>query len=79
MKMIREVVDAVVMFGRNGVSPIMITCSHGNIRVIRVIRMWKERRNLKECHIYLCSVEGREDPMELRWEIESNRWFMEKY
>lgn len=78
MKMVREVVDAMVFFEGGGVNPMLITCSQGNLRINRVIKAWRERRNLRECFIYLCRVEGRDEPVELRWEVESNRWFMEK-
>lgn len=79
MKMIREIVDAMVFFDGEGASPMLISCSKGSIRINRVLKVWRERRNLKECYIYLCRIDERDEPMELRWEIESNRWFMEKY
>lgn len=78
MKMIREAVDAMVLFERATVNPVFVTSSRGNLRINRVMKMWKERRNLRDCFIYLCQVEGREDPVELRWDIESNTWFIEK-
>ncbi|EYE88104.1 hypothetical protein Q428_09780 [Fervidicella metallireducens AeB] len=78
MKMVREIVDAMVLFEKNNVNPVVVTYSQGNLRVNRVMKSWKERRNLRECYIYLCQVEGRCDPVELRWEIESNRWFIER-
>lgn len=78
MKMVREVVDTMVFFEGGGANPMLITCSRGSFRINRIIKQWRERRNLKDCFIYLCRVEGREDPVELRWEIESNRWFMER-
>lgn len=78
MKLIREPVDAVVLFENSIVNPMMITNSGGSIRINRVIRSWKERRNLRDCFIYLCQAEGRNEPVELRWEIESNRWFIER-
>lgn len=76
--MVREVVDTMVLFEKSSVNPLVVTCSRGTFRVNRVIKMWKERRSLRECFIYLCQVEGRENPVELRWDIESNKWFIEK-
>lgn len=76
--MIREAVDTMVLFEKSSVNPLVVTCSRGTLRVNRVIKMWKERRSLRECFIYLCQVEGRENPVELRWDIESNKWFIEK-
>lgn len=78
MKMVREIVDAIVLFERENVNPMFITSSRGNIKINKVIKVSKERRNLRDCYIYLCVVDGRDDPVELRWEIESNRWYMEK-
>lgn len=76
--MIREAVDTMVLFERSSVNPIVINYSKGTLRINKVIKAWKERRSLRECFIYLCQVEGRENPVELRWDIESNRWFIEK-
>ncbi|KRQ86735.1 hypothetical protein ABG79_01487 [Caloramator mitchellensis] len=78
MKMVREIVDAIVLFERENVNPMFITSSRGNIKINKVVKVSKERRNLRDCYIYLCVVDGRDDPVELRWEIESNRWYMEK-
>lgn len=78
MKMLREPVAAVVLFEKNTANPMMITNSEGNIRINRVLKAWKERRNLRDCFIYLCQAEGRNEPVELRWELESNRWFIER-
>lgn len=78
MKLIREPVNAVVLFEESTVNPMIIRNSGGNIKINRVIRSWKERRNLRDCCIYLCQAEGRKEPVELRWEIESNRWFIER-
>ena len=78
MKMSREIVDAIVLFEKENVNPMFITSSRGNIKINKVVKVSKERRNLRYCYIYLCVVDGREDPVELRWEIESNRWYMEK-
>lgn len=78
MKLVREPVDAVVLFEKNIVNPMMVTNSGGNIKINRVIRSWKERRNLRDCCIYLCQADGRTEPLELRWEIESNRWYIER-
>lgn len=79
MKMVREEVEALVSFRKSSACPIIVTCSQGNIKVNKIIRQWKERRNLRECLIYLCDIDGRIDPAELRWEVESNRWFLEKF
>jgi hypothetical protein len=78
MKMVRELVDAIVLFEKCSVNPMIITYSLGNMKINRVIKSWKERRNLRDCCIYLCQAEGRTEPIELRWEIDSNRWFIEK-
>ena len=78
MKMIREEAQVLVMFYKKCASPIIITSSQGAFRVNKTIRTWKERRNLRDCQIYLCQIEGRQDPLELRWEIESNIWYIEK-
>lgn len=78
MKMVREIVDAIVLFEKNNVNPMFISSSRGNIKINKVIKVSKERRNLRECYIYICLVEGRQDPIELRWEVESNKWYMEK-
>lgn len=78
MKLIREPVNAVVLFEESTVNPMIIRNSGGNIKINRVIKSWKERRNLRDCCIYLCQAEGRKEPVELRWEIESNRWFIER-
>lgn len=78
MKMIRESVNAIVLFEKSTVNPIMITHNGGNMKINRIIKSWKERRNLRECCIYLCQAEGRMEPVELRWEIESNRWFIDR-
>lgn len=78
MKLVREPVDAVVLFEKNIVNPMMVTNSGGNIKINKVIKSWKERRNLRDCCIYLCQADGRTEPVELRWEIESNRWFIER-
>lgn len=78
MKMIRESVDAVVLFEDRAVNPMIITYSGCNMKINRILRSWKERRNLRDCCIYLCQAEGRSEPVELRWELESNRWFIER-
>lgn len=78
MKMIRESVDAIVLFEKSSVNPMIITHSGGNMRINRIIKSWKERRNLRDCCIYLCQADGRTEPVELKWEIDSNRWFIEK-
>lgn len=78
MKMIRELVEAVVLFEGSAVSPLIITHNGRNLRINKIIRSWKERRNLMQCCIYICQAEGRLEPVELRWEVESNRWFIER-
>ena len=78
MKMMSESVDDIVFFEKSTINPMLITYSEGNMKINRVIKSWKERRNLRDCCIYLCQAEGRTEPVELRWEIESNRWFIEK-
>lgn len=78
MKMLREPVAAVVLFEKAAASPLMVTNSEGNLRISRVIKTWRERRNLRDCCIYLCQAEGRRELVELRWELESNRWFIER-
>ncbi len=78
MKMIREEAQVLVMFDKRNASPILLTSTQGTFRVNRTIKTWKERRNLRDCFIYLCQIDGRTDPLELRWETESNTWFIEK-
>lgn len=78
MKLIRESVAAIVLFEKSAVTPMIITHNEGNMRINRIIKSWRERRNLRDCCIYLCQADGRTEPVELRWEIESNRWFIEK-
>lgn len=78
MKMIRQSVDAFVLFEGCNVNPMIITYSGGNMKINRILKYWRERRNLRDCCIYLCQAEGRNEPVELRWELESNRWFIER-
>lgn len=78
MKMIRQSVDALVLFEGCSVNPMIITHSGGNMKINRILKHWRERRNLRDCCIYLCQAEGRTEPVELRWELESNRWFIER-
>lgn len=78
MKMIRQEAQALVMFDKKRVSPVFLTYSEGMMKVDRIMKRWKERRNFRECMMYVCQVDGREEPVELRWEIESNTWFIEK-
>jgi hypothetical protein len=76
--MIREAVDVMVFFEKNSVNPMVITYSRGNLKISKIIKSYRERRCLRECYIYLCKVEGKDDPVELRWDIESNMWYIEK-
>ena len=78
MKMIREEAQALVMFDKKNAIPMLLTSTQGTFKVNRTMRSWKERRNLRDCQMYLCQVEGRTDPVELRWEMESNTWYIEK-
>jgi len=78
MKMIREEAQVLVMFDKRNANPILLTSTKGTFRVNRTIKVWKERRNLRDCFIYLCQIDGRMDPLELRWETESNKWYIEK-
>lgn len=76
--MIREPAEALVLFSKDKINPVFIMYDHGAIRINKVIKNWRERRNLHECIIYLCESEEREDPVELRWDTIINRWFVEK-
>lgn len=78
MKMLREIVDTMVLFQKSAANPIVVNWSGGTLKVNRVMKVWKERRSLRNCIIYQCMVEGRENPVELRWDTESNIWFIEK-
>ncbi|GIW49082.1 MAG: hypothetical protein KatS3mg079_558 [Caloramator sp.] len=79
MKLLREKANVLVLFQDTIMNPIMIMCSMGVFKVNRVININKERRYLRDCYIFLCSVEGRDEPVELRWDIEGNIWFLEKF
>ncbi|MBZ4663199.1 MAG: hypothetical protein JG776_901 [Caloramator sp.] len=79
MKLLREKANVLVLFQDTIMNPIMIMCSMGVFKVNRVININKERRYLRDCYIFLCSVEGRDEPIELRWDIEGNIWFLEKF
>ncbi|WDC83668.1 hypothetical protein PL321_13875 [Caloramator sp. mosi_1] len=79
MKLLREKANVLVLFQDTIMNPIMIMCSMGVFKVNRVISINKERRYLRDCYIFLCSIEGREEPLELRWDIEGNIWFLEKF
>ena len=76
--MIREPAQTIVLFDKNGISPMCVVCSRGIIKVNKVIKSWRERRNLHECIIYLCHADDRCDPVELRWDTIINMWFVEK-
>ncbi|GFR36650.1 hypothetical protein [Thermobrachium celere] len=79
MKLLREKANVLVLFQDTIMNPIMVMCSIGVLKVNRVMKISKERRYLKECYIFLCSVEGRDEPIELRWDINENKWFLEKF
>ncbi|MCX7950731.1 MAG: hypothetical protein N2594_02130 [Clostridiales bacterium] len=79
MKLVREKANVLVLFGQSVMNPIMIMCSFGAFKVNRVLSISKERRYLRDCYMFLCSVEGRDEPIELRWDIEGNIWFLEKF
>ncbi|MCX7695111.1 MAG: hypothetical protein N2Z71_05320 [Caloramator sp.] len=79
MKLLREKANVLVLFQDTIMNPIMIMCSMGVFKVNRVVNINKERRYLRDCYTFLCYVEGREEPIELRWDIEGNIWFLEKF
>lgn len=78
MKLVREKANVLVLFQQTTMNPIMIMCSFGVFKVNRIINITKERRYLRDCYVFLCSVDGRDEPIELRWDIEGNTWFLEK-
>lgn len=78
VKLIREAVGTMVMFDNNIVNPILVTSKEGNFKINHIIRSYPERRNLRDCKIFICQAEGRPDPIELRWDLESNKWYLER-
>lgn len=78
MKWIREEVEIVVYFDTKGIIPICFKYKGLKKKILKVSKIWEERRGFHNCQFFLCLLEENRFA-EIKWDIESRKWYLEKY